>query len=116
MAVTEAIEKAVSTLVLEGIKDGIWEADIPQPEIDTVLENYAKENEEANATIIYGRNLTERRSKFAIEVSGGTALMDGDYGNAELRPMARGVLKYLHHHLMLVLLQMSSNWLIKSTR
>jgi curli production assembly/transport component CsgG len=42
MAVTEAIEKAVSTLVLEGIKDGIWEADIPQPEIDTVLENYAK--------------------------------------------------------------------------
>jgi curli production assembly/transport component CsgG len=44
-----------------------------------------KENEEANATIIYGRNLTERRSKFAIEVSGGTALMDGDYGNAELR-------------------------------
>jgi curli production assembly/transport component CsgG len=53
MAVTEAIEKAVSTLVLEGIKDGIWEADIPQPEIDTVLENYAKENEEANATIIY---------------------------------------------------------------
>jgi curli production assembly/transport component CsgG len=68
MAVTEAIEKAVSTLVLEGIKDGIWEADIPQPEIDTVLENYAKENEEANATIIYGRNLTERRSKFAIEV------------------------------------------------
>jgi curli production assembly/transport component CsgG len=37
MAVTEAIEKAVSTLVLEGIKDGIW-ADIPQPEIDTVLE------------------------------------------------------------------------------
>jgi curli production assembly/transport component CsgG len=40
--VTEAIEKAVSTLVLEGIKDGIWEADIPQPEIDTVLENYAK--------------------------------------------------------------------------
>jgi curli production assembly/transport component CsgG len=55
-----------------------------------------KKNEEANATIIYGRNLTERRSKFAIEVSGGTALMDGDYGNAELRPMARGVLKYFY--------------------
>jgi curli production assembly/transport component CsgG len=52
-----------------------------------------KENEEANATIIYGRNLTERRSKFAIEVSGGTGM---DYGNAELRPMARGVLKYFY--------------------
>jgi hypothetical protein len=31
---------------------------------------------------------TRKRSKFAIEVSG-TTLMDGDYGNAELRPMAR---------------------------
>jgi curli production assembly/transport component CsgG len=36
-----------------------------------------------------------RRTKFAIEVSGyGTTLMDGDYGNAQLRPMARGALKY----------------------
>jgi hypothetical protein len=78
------------------------------------IRKYAKENEEANATIIYGRNLTERRSKFA-EVSGGTALMDGDYGNAELRPMARGVLSTFYT-IMLVLLQMSSNWLIKSTR
>jgi hypothetical protein len=24
------------------------------------------------------------------------SLMDGDYGNAELRPMARGVLKYFY--------------------
>jgi curli production assembly/transport component CsgG len=39
----EAIEKAVSTLVLEGIKDGIWEADIPQPEIDRVLKIMLKE-------------------------------------------------------------------------
>jgi hypothetical protein len=38
--------------------------------------------------------------------------MDGDYGNAELRPMA-GALKAFFTHLMLVLLQMSSNWLIK---
>jgi curli production assembly/transport component CsgG len=26
MAVTEAIEKAVASLVMEGIKDGIWES------------------------------------------------------------------------------------------
>ncbi|MGO4820864.1 MULTISPECIES: CsgG/HfaB family protein [unclassified Flavobacterium] len=94
MAVTEAIEKAVSTLVLEGIKDGIWEADIPQPEIDSVLKKYANENEEADYTTIFGRNLKERRSKFAIEFSGGTTLMDGDYPNSEMRPMGRGALKY----------------------
>jgi hypothetical protein len=53
MAVTEAIEKAVSTLVL-GIKDGIWEADT-QPEIDTVLENYAKKMKRLMLPS-YGRN------------------------------------------------------------
>jgi curli production assembly/transport component CsgG len=95
MAVKEAIEKAVVTLVLEGIKDGIWEADIPQPEIDTLLKNYAKENEEADVTAIYGRKLEERRSKFAIEFSGGVTLIDGDYLDPLLRPMGRGALKYL---------------------
>jgi curli production assembly/transport component CsgG len=94
MAVTEAIEKAVSTLVLEGIKDKIWEADVPQAEMDAVLKNYAKEKEEAAITEIYDRKLKERRSKFAIEIAGGAALIDGDYGNAELRPMVRGALKY----------------------
>ena len=94
MAVTEAIEKAVSTLVIEGIKDGIWEADVTQPEKDKLLKNYVKENEEAEVTGIYGRNLKERRSKFAIEIAGGATLMDGDYSNPEFRPMARGALKY----------------------
>lgn len=94
MAVTEAIEKAVSTLVLEGIKDGIWEADTPQPEIDRLLKNYDKENQESDLTAIYGRSLKERRSRFAFEISGGTTLMDGDYSNPESRPMAKGALKY----------------------
>jgi curli production assembly/transport component CsgG len=30
MAVTEAIEKAVASLVMEGIKDGIWESAAPR--------------------------------------------------------------------------------------
>lgn len=94
MAVTEAIEKAVATLVLEGIKDQIWETNLAQPEIDRLLKNYALENEDVEATAIYGRNLQERRSKFAIEFSGGTTLIDGDYPNPLLRPMGRGALKY----------------------
>jgi hypothetical protein len=65
---------------------GIWQARYPQPEIDRVLKNYAK-TKGADVTAIYGRYLQEE-VKFAIEVSG-TTLMDGDYGNAQLRPMAR---------------------------
>ena len=94
MAVTEAIEKAVASLVIEGIKDGIWEADVPKAEMDSVMLKYKKENEDADATAIYGRKLTDRRSKFAIEFGSGVTLMDGDYANPLLRPMGRGALKY----------------------
>jgi curli biogenesis system outer membrane secretion channel CsgG len=94
MAVTEAIEKAVESLVLEGLKDNIWEADAPKPQVDSLLVAYSKESETANATALYGRFLQNRRSKFAIEISGGTTLMDGDYEDPLLRPFGRGALKF----------------------
>ena len=94
MAVTEAIEKAVSTLVLEGIKDKIWEADIPKEEVASLLVKFDEEKDEADAKALYNRTLIARRSKFAIEFTGGATLMDGDYVNPLLRPMVRGALKY----------------------
>lgn len=94
MAVTEAIEKAVESLVLEGIKDNIWEADAPKTQVDSLLVAYSKESETASATALYGRLLENRRSKFAIDISGGTTLMDGDYQDPLLRPFGRGALKY----------------------
>ncbi|WP_339921622.1 CsgG/HfaB family protein [uncultured Flavobacterium sp.] len=94
MAVTEAIEKAVASLVMEGIKDGIWESAAAKEEIDSVMLKYKNENEEADVTAIYGRKLTDRRSKFGIEFSGGLTLMDGDRVDPLLRPMVRGALKY----------------------
>lgn len=94
MAVTEAIEKAVASLVLEGIKDGIWEADATKDDLESVMLKYKEENDDANATAIYGRKLIDRRSKFAMEFSGGLTLMDGDRVDPLLRPMGRGALKY----------------------
>lgn len=94
MAVTEAIEKAVTSLVLEGIKDKLWESAAPITEVDAVMSKYQEENKEADITSIYGRSLKERRSKVAMEISGGFALVDGDYENPLFKPMGRGVLKY----------------------
>ncbi|MNE22500.1 hypothetical protein D3C80_1157150 [compost metagenome] len=39
--------------------------------------------------------MENRRSKFAIELSGGTTLMDGDYQDPLLRPFGRGALKWM---------------------
>lgn len=94
MAVTEAIEKAVQSLVLEGIQDNIWQADATPSELYIAMKKYEKETEVADSTVLYGRNLFERRSKFAMEISGGATLMDGDYANPILRPMGEGALKY----------------------
>jgi curli biogenesis system outer membrane secretion channel CsgG len=95
MAVTEAIEKAVESLVLEGIKDNVWEADAPKWEVDNLLKAYAEETKTADVTGLYDRVLENRRSKFAIELSGGTTLMDGDYQEPLLRPFGRGALKWM---------------------
>jgi curli production assembly/transport component CsgG len=54
--------KAVASLVMEGIKDGIWESAAPKKR-DSVMLKYKNENEEADVTAIYGRKLTDRRSK-----------------------------------------------------
>ena len=94
MAVTEAIEKAVQSMVLEGIQDNIWLADATPAELDATMKKYAIENEVADRTALYGRELEPRRSNFAIEIAGGTSLVDGDYANPVLKPMGRGALKY----------------------
>jgi len=94
MAVTEAIEKAVSSLVLEGIKDKIWEADIPKEALSSLLVKFEAEKNEADVKAIYNRTLIGRRSGFAMEFTGGMTLMDGDYANPLARPMGRGALKY----------------------
>lgn len=94
MAVTEAIEKAITSLVLEGIEDKLWESIAPKAEVDEVLLKYKEENKQADLAAIHGRSLKERRSKFALEISGGLALIDGDYVNPLLRPVGRGALKY----------------------
>lgn len=94
LAVTEAIEKAVEGLIVDGIKDKIWEVNAPQKQVDTFIEQYDKEKDEANLAQLYNRHLDERRGKFGIEASGGVALMQGDYKNPVPKPMIRGALKY----------------------
>jgi len=94
MAVTEAIEKAVESLVLEGIKDNIWEADAPKWQVDNLIKAYNEESKTADVTGLYDRVLENRRSKFAIEISGGATLMDGDYKDPLVRPFGRGALKF----------------------
>ncbi|NLP58080.1 CsgG/HfaB family protein [Lutibacter sp. B1] len=81
LAVKEAIDKAVETLIVEGIIDGLWKPQGGQPVVDAIKERYEKENEEAESTVLLDRKLEDRRGKTAISISGGSAFIAGDYSD-----------------------------------
>ncbi|MEG0849040.1 CsgG/HfaB family protein [Flavobacterium plurextorum] len=94
LAVTEAIEKAVEGLIVDGIKDKLWEVNAPKNQVDSFVAEYDKEKSEADLAQLYNRNLSERRARFGLEASGGVALMQGDYANPVPKPLIRGAAKF----------------------
>lgn len=90
LAVTEAIEKAVEAMVLEGIQDDLWQ---PREEgkthADDLIAEYYQEKEDAELSELYNHNYVEKASKSALGVTAGTSLISGDYSNAEFGGMLR---------------------------
>lgn len=68
MAVTEAIEKAVKSLILEGIQDNLWSADEKDAEkAQTMLAAYAQEKTDMSQTDIHGARNTVEPSRLTIQ-------------------------------------------------
>ena len=83
LAMKEAIEKAVESLVLEGIQDDLWEADITDVKKQELLTHFNLEKEEALSTDIHQRFLKPRRGVNAFTGSLGASLINGDLPNPE---------------------------------
>lgn len=94
LAVTEAIEKAVEGLIIEGIEDNIWIANAPIGDLAQLINEYHKEIEESESTLLYKRYLKERRGKFGVNLDVGGALIQGDYSNAVMKPALRAGMRY----------------------
>jgi len=86
LAVTEAIEKAVEAMVIEGIVDGLWPARGTEAEIQKIVTDYNQEKEIAADTKIFNRLFQEQRTPKALRLVGGGSLYDGDFGGSELKP------------------------------
>lgn len=93
LAVTEAVEKAVYAMIIEGMSDRLWVAQEGyEEEMKTLIDDYFEEKETAANTKLYNRMYKERRSNNVVTGAIGTALLDGDL--AEPRPAIYGKLGY----------------------
>jgi curli production assembly/transport component CsgG len=78
LAVTEAIEKAVESLIFEGLQDELWEMKDPKNKKE-LLEKY-KDDKEANEKIdIFSQVVEDRRNKGVFSLAGSTLLYKGDF-------------------------------------
>jgi len=82
LAIKEAIEKAVESLIIEGIKDNIWEANENVEVIDSIVNKYNKEKIIDNQTQLFNRKILKNRDKHVINVSCYSTYFDGDYNNS----------------------------------
>jgi curli production assembly/transport component CsgG len=94
LAVTEAIEKAVQSLIIEGVFDGLWELQDPRQINSDIIRNYRQERKD-NVSIDYlGRLMTERRARWGLSINTGPMLYKGDYPDPLMRPSWDAGLKY----------------------
>ena len=85
MAVTEAVEKAVHSMIIEGVLDNLWALD-NQGDLELpVFKDYETEKATAARTDELGKTLRERRTKFGVSVGTSHVLYQGDYPNPLFR-------------------------------
>ncbi len=94
IAVTEAIEKAVQSLVIEGVLDDLWELKEPRMIVDEEIMNYKKEKELIPQTDIFGNQLDNRRTALSVNLKSTTLQYKGDYANPVLKTGIEGGVMY----------------------
>jgi curli production assembly/transport component CsgG len=87
MAVTEAIEKAVIALILEGQQDGFWNFANLADSASSVVTNYKKEKiDNENLDLFNNIVINQNSGKFIIHAAGGINKFDGDHKGATIQP------------------------------
>ncbi len=82
IAVREAIEKAVHSLTIEGIQEGLWNLKHPEEMNAPVIQQYVREAELNPDRDFLGRRRNQfQRGRFALGGSLGTFRYAGDYPN-----------------------------------
>lgn len=84
LAMKDAIETAVRSLIIEGIEDNLWDTkEGPEVEIP-LIEEYNREKKEEESTLLYNRSQKDSLPNLYIGVQGLTTLFNGDFEKKKL--------------------------------
>lgn len=82
LAVTEAIEKAVLSLIIEGVKDNLWANKQVNPhDFDKLIENYTSEEKINDSRLIGNKFPDQERGKMSVFANVEAFKIKGDYVN-----------------------------------
>lgn len=79
LAMKDAIEKAVESLIVEGIDEGLWRSAEGPDKDQWLVENYHKEKAEDESTLLYDREQFNDPYKNSFSFGAGIPLFDGDF-------------------------------------
>lgn len=85
IAVKEAIEKAVESLVIEGIFDNMWELKNPQDINSEIIQTYIADKAQNEKEDIFGIEYKTRQYPFSVQLNTGITSYSGDYSEPELK-------------------------------
>jgi len=98
LAVTEAIEKAVHSLIIEGVLDNLWSLENQEEIKDEQIQNYKAEKEDRVDIDHMGRPFEQHlRGKMFMSILGTAQFYAGDYSTSYIRPGATWELGYALH-------------------
>ena len=87
VCVTEAIEKAIESLIIEGVHEKLWALQNPKDTASVAFTNYEEEKQINYKSDMLGRVLEKNnRGKITMGVSVGSNTFSGDYTAGEIRP------------------------------
>jgi curli production assembly/transport component CsgG len=93
VAITEAIEKAVYSLIVEGIEANLWELKDGGKK-KTLLDTYKTENTENDKTDVLGRMVEPRRRSVQLGIGMHNLWYKGDFARGRLTPGISAALHY----------------------
>lgn len=94
LAVRDAVEKAVISLIIEGMEDGLWNLGDESDKEHEIIKAYKKERGEVPKRDLFGGKIDNRRGTLGVQMATSSLLYRGDFPNPVLKTGAEIGLSY----------------------